>query len=70
MTSLPWRISYLGEVDMNHTDHSGREVSGMNCLRPLKHWDRRVESHLRHGCLCAFILCLCILYVDRGLVTG
>jgi hypothetical protein len=24
-----------------------------------KRWDRRFESHSRHGCLCAFILCLC-----------
>jgi hypothetical protein len=31
----------------------------MNRLRPLEHWDRGFESHLRHGCLCAFILCLC-----------
>jgi hypothetical protein len=28
----------------------------MNCLRPLKHWDLGFESHLRHECLCAFIL--------------
>jgi hypothetical protein len=28
----------------------------MNCLRPLKHWDRGFESQSRHGCLCAFIL--------------
>jgi hypothetical protein len=28
----------------------------MNRLRPLKHWDRGFESHLRHGCLCTFIL--------------
>jgi hypothetical protein len=25
----------------------------MNCRRPLKPWDRGLESHLRHGCLCA-----------------
>jgi hypothetical protein len=31
----------------------------MNRLRPLKHWDRGFQSHSRHGCLCAFILCLC-----------
>jgi hypothetical protein len=40
-------------------DHSGRAVWGMNCLRPLEHWDRGFESHSRHGCLCAFILCSC-----------
>jgi hypothetical protein len=40
-------------------DHSGRAFQGMNCLRPRKHWDRGFEFRLRHGCLCAFILCLC-----------
>jgi hypothetical protein len=30
----------------------------MNCLRSLERWDRGFESHSRHGCLCAFILCL------------
>jgi hypothetical protein len=39
--------------------HSGRAVQGMNCLRSLKHWGRGFETHSRHGCLCAFILCLC-----------
>jgi hypothetical protein len=29
------------------------------CLRPLEHWDRGFQSHFKHGCLCAFILCLC-----------
>jgi hypothetical protein len=24
----------------------------MECLRPLKHWDRVFESHSRHGCVC------------------
>jgi hypothetical protein len=28
----------------------------MNRLRSLKHWDRGLESHLRHGCLCVLIL--------------
>jgi hypothetical protein len=36
-----------------------RAVSGMKRLLPLKHWQRGFESHSRHGCLCAFILCLC-----------
>jgi hypothetical protein len=31
---------------------AGRAVSGMNCLRPLKHWDRGLESHLKHGSMC------------------
>jgi hypothetical protein len=28
----------------------------MDSLRPLKHWDRWFESHLRHGFLCVLIL--------------
>jgi hypothetical protein len=36
-----------------------------NHLRPLEHWDRGFESHSRHGCLYAFILCL-----GRDLATG
>jgi hypothetical protein len=52
-------------------DHSGRAVSGMNCLRPLKYWDRGFESHLRHGCLCTFIPCVCCpVRVGSGLATG
>jgi hypothetical protein len=38
-------------------NRSGREVYGMNSLRPLQRWDRGFESHWRHGCLSAFILC-------------
>jgi hypothetical protein len=25
-------------------------------VRPIKHWNRGFKTHLRHGCLCAFIL--------------
>jgi hypothetical protein len=39
--------------------HGGRAVGGMNYLRWLESWDRGFESHSRHKCLCAFILCLC-----------
>jgi hypothetical protein len=35
---------------LTRNDHSGRA---------LEHWDRGFESHSRHGCLSAFILCLC-----------
>jgi hypothetical protein len=31
----------------------------MNCHRSLERWDLVFEPHLRHGCLRAFILCLC-----------
>jgi hypothetical protein len=37
----------------------------MKYFRPLQHWDRGFESHSRHGCLCAFILC-----VGSGLATA
>jgi hypothetical protein len=40
-------------------DHSNRAVYSIDCLRLLKHWDHGFESHLRYGCLFAFILCLC-----------
>jgi hypothetical protein len=43
----------------NESDPSGRAVSGLNCLSPLEHWDPWFESHLRHGCQYAFVLCLC-----------
>jgi hypothetical protein len=37
-----------------------RSVSCLSqCLRSLGRWDRGFGSHSRHGCLCAFILCLC-----------
>jgi hypothetical protein len=49
----------LGCLVVLPADHSGRAVLDMNCLRPLKHWGRGFESHSRHECLCAFILCLC-----------
>jgi hypothetical protein len=44
-------------------------IQGMNCLRPLEHWNRGFESHSRHECLSTFILSI-VLCVDSGLVTG
>jgi hypothetical protein len=56
------------------TYHSGCAVQVMNCLRSFEHWDRGFESYSRqrHGCLCAFILYLCvyILCIGSGLATG
>jgi hypothetical protein len=40
---------------------NGRAVEGMNCLRPLEHWNCGFEYHSRHGCL--FVL-------GSGLATG
>jgi hypothetical protein len=37
------KVTFVGK----RADHSG----------PLEHWDHGFESHSRHGCLCAFILC-------------
>jgi hypothetical protein len=39
--------------------HTGHAVYGMKGLCTLKHWDRGFKSHLKHGYLSAFILCLC-----------
>jgi hypothetical protein len=39
-------------------DHSSRAVQDMKCPRSLELWYRGFEFHSRHGCLCAFILCL------------
>jgi hypothetical protein len=38
------------------TDVSKEVSLEENCLNPLKQCNRGFESHLRHGCLCAFIL--------------
>jgi hypothetical protein len=55
LTKIRWE-----DMSRDRADHSGRRaVWGMNCLRPLKHWECGFESHLRHGCMCAFFLCLC-----------
>jgi hypothetical protein len=43
----------------------------MNCLHPLKRWDRGFESHSRHGCLCVRLFCVCVvLCAGSGLATG
>jgi hypothetical protein len=49
-------------------DHSDQD---MNLLRPLERLDRGFESHSGHGCLCAFILCLCCpVCAGSGLASG
>jgi hypothetical protein len=51
-------------------DHSGLEVSGMNRLRLLERWNRGLQSHSGHGCLCA-LFCVCVvLCVRSDLATG
>jgi hypothetical protein len=45
----------------NKADQSGRSVWGMNCLRSLEHYDRRFESHSRHGCLCVCVYSVFVL---------
>jgi hypothetical protein len=53
------RVRYICSLYVCWADHSGCAVWGMNRLRLLEHCDRGFESHSRHECLCAFILCLC-----------
>jgi hypothetical protein len=40
----------------------------MNYRQLLENWDRGFESHLRHGCLYAFVLFV-LLCVGSGLAT-
>jgi hypothetical protein len=49
-------------------DQKGHVVQGMNCLRFLERWDRGFESHSKHGCLYAFILCFAC--ASSGLSAG
>jgi hypothetical protein len=45
---------------LQSSDHSGRAVEDMKCIRPLEHWDRGFESHSKASMsMYAFILCLC-----------
>jgi hypothetical protein len=50
--------SYICKLTAS-THHSGRAVSGTNCLLSLEHLDHGFQSHSRHGCLIIFFLCLC-----------
>jgi hypothetical protein len=43
--------------------------SKANRLLPLEHWVHEFESHSRHGCLCAFIVCI-VVCVGSGLAPG
>jgi hypothetical protein len=61
--SLPCPINFLMPepvfISRHTAGRNGRAVKGMNCLPSLGRWDHGFESHSRHGCLCAFIVCLC-----------
>jgi hypothetical protein len=47
-------------------DQSGQAIYGVKCLRPLKHWDRGFEFHMRHECLSDLLLFL-LSCAGRGL---
>jgi hypothetical protein len=57
ISSTFFSISFQGQF--NHP------ADNMIRLSPLEHWDHRFDSHSKHGCLCAFILC-----VRSGLALG
>jgi hypothetical protein len=61
-----WGCSAKEKKKVISSEHSGRVVLGMKCLRPFEHWGRDFESHSRHGCLSVYILFL----LDSGLATG
>jgi hypothetical protein len=45
-------------------------ISGMNCLRPLEHWDRGLNP-TRGMDVCVRLFCVCVvLCVGSGLTTG
>jgi hypothetical protein len=70
---ISWRNGSLHfnlPVTCTIADHSGRAVWVIKCLRSLEHCDRGFESHLKHGCLFAFILCLCCLASGWSPVQG
>jgi hypothetical protein len=60
-------VFFVETITESTAYHNGHAVRGMKCLCSLEHWDRGLESHLRHGCLSAAVLCLC---VGSGLATG
>jgi hypothetical protein len=60
--------NYIG---LSATDHTGRAVYGMNCLRSLGRCHPEFESHSRHGYLRVRLFCVCVvLCVGSGLATG
>jgi hypothetical protein len=59
----------LRDTDINGTAFNESSVIQSRSRWPC--WDRGFESHLRHGCQCAFILCLCYpMCAGSGLVMG
>jgi hypothetical protein len=61
-------MKVICEFNICVAGHSSRAVKGMNCLRPLEHWNRRFEFHLKHGCLSVFVLF--VFCVGSGIATG
>jgi hypothetical protein len=60
---------YMCVSTQREADHIARSIQGMNCLRPLEHWDRWFEFHSRHGCLrfSAFVLfCVQVVALRRA----
>jgi hypothetical protein len=58
--SRPHLLDFITLCTNISADHSGWAVWSMNCLHPFKHWGHEFKSHSRHGCLCLFILHLCV----------
>jgi hypothetical protein len=56
--SKSYLLSYLRFVGCQYTITVVAHFKAI-CLPPFERWDRGFESHSGHGCLCAFILCLC-----------
>jgi hypothetical protein len=51
------KYTFIGNqmVQFSGSDHSGRAVKDIKCLRPLEHWDHGFESTQGTDvCLCLF----------------
>jgi hypothetical protein len=56
-------------VKTSKAGHSGCAVKGMNCLRPLEHWDCGSNpTRCMNVCVCLFWVCV-LLCVSSGLAT-
>jgi hypothetical protein len=63
-------VSYFIALSPPSADHSGRAVSGINCLLSLERWDRGFEFHLGMD-VCVRLFCVCVVLCEgSGLVTG
>jgi hypothetical protein len=57
--SIYYKIIILNLIKFGVSRRSQWSGEGAECLRLIKHWDRGLESHSRHGYMAAHFLRLC-----------